>query len=367
MPQNVPHFFRIGRKEEQSLDFDPTVRTAIIGCGGLARNRVREILAGFRNTHIPVVCEPSDEAFERMATLFEESGRAVPVNVPDLSTMLDQHVDRLDAAYVVTPHALHFSQADACLKAGLDVLVEKPMVMNAEEARKLIETRDSTGRMLTVAFQGSLLPHVRKAAEMLRSGELGEVQSISGVIWQNWVGLAADSWRMRPELSGGGFVFDSGAHMLNTVSDLAGEDFADVWALLDYQGGPVEINAVIMGRLRSGVLVTIHACGNTAKSCASDIRVFCSKAALRTGAWGESLEILRQQPEDWHLKGQRRDQGWERVEVRDSRGVWEEFLSAREGVIVNPSPPELGLRMAILWDAIRESASQDGTPVRLKT
>ena len=66
---------------------------------------------------------------------------------------------------------------------------------------------------------------------MIRAGELGEVQSISGVIWQNWVGLSADSWRMRPELSGGGFVFDSGAHMLNTVSDLAGEDFADVWAL----------------------------------------------------------------------------------------------------------------------------------------
>lgn len=349
------------------MAFDPAVSAAIVGCGGLARHRVQEILAEFRSTSIPVVCEPSGEAFERMAALFEEAGRAVPVNVPDLASMLEEYGGQLDAAYVVTPHVLHFSQADACLKTGLDVLVEKPMVMNAEEARALIETRDSTGRTLTVAFQGSLLPHVRKASEMIRAGELGEVQGISGVIWQNWVGLSAGSWRMRPELSGGGFVFDSGAHMLNTVSDLAGEDFADVWALLDFQGGPVEINAVIMGRLRSGVLVTIHACGNTAKSCASDIRVFGSKAALRTGAWGESLEILRSQPDDWQEKGQRRDQGWEPVEVRESRGVWEEFLSAREGVMDNSSPPELGLRMALLWDAIRESASQDGAPVRLKS
>ena len=135
-----------------------------LGCGGLARHRAQGILADFRNTSIPVVCEPSGEAFERMAALFEEAGRSVPVNVPDLAAMLEDHADQLDAAYVVTPHVLHFSQADVCLKAGLDVLVEKPMVMNAEEARALIETRDSTGRTLTVAFQGSLLPHVRKAS-----------------------------------------------------------------------------------------------------------------------------------------------------------------------------------------------------------
>ena len=79
-------------------------------------------------------------------------------------------------------------------------------------------------------------------------------------------------------------MFDSGAHMLNTVSDLAGEDFTDVWALFENNGGPVDINAAIMGRLESGTLVTIHACGQTAPSCASDIRVFCTEAALRTGA-----------------------------------------------------------------------------------
>ncbi len=349
------------------MDFDPTVRAAIIGCGGLARGRIRRTLADFRNTHIEVVCEPSPEAYELTVELFEAAGRTTPPNIPDLERMLDEHAEELDVAYIVTPHALHCSQAKACLEAGLDVLVEKPMVMNAGEARELIETRDRTGRMLVVAFQGSLSPHVRKAVEILRSQELGPVQSISGVIWQDWGGKFGNSWRGNPEISGGGFVFDSGAHMLNTVSDLAGEDFTDVWALLENQGGPVEINAVIMGRLRSGALVTIHACGDTAPSCASDIRVFCSNAALRTGAWGESLEILRRQPSDWQQSGTSRDQGWEPVQVRDSRGVWEEFLSAREGLIVNPSPPELGLRMAHLWDAINESAARDGAPVRMQT
>jgi predicted dehydrogenase len=93
--------------------------------------------------------------------------------------MLAEYGDHLDAAFIVTPHAGHHDHARACLEAGLDVLLEKPMVMNADEARGLIETRDRTGRLLVVAFNGSLSPQIRTAARLLRSGELGELLSIS--------------------------------------------------------------------------------------------------------------------------------------------------------------------------------------------
>ena len=348
------------------VDRDPTVRAAIVGCGRAGRSRIRLMLTEFCNTHVTVVCEPSPEAYSETAELFKANRRAVPPNEPDLARLLDQYSNEIDVAFIVTPHALHCRQAKACLEAGLDVLVEKPMVMTAAEANDLIETRDRTGRLLVVAFQGSLSPYIRGAADMLRSGELGPIRTISGVIWQDWAGKFAGEWRQQPEVSGGGFVFDSGAHMLNTVADLAGEEFTDVWALFDNHGGPVEVTAVVMGRLKSGMLVTINACGDTAPSCASDIRVFCAKGALRTGAWGETLEVLRQMPADWQTTGNgSRDQGWEKVEVPESRGVWEEFLATRGGSISNPSPPELGLRMAHLWDAIKESAAQNGAPVRM--
>ena len=331
----------------------------------MARGSVRGILADFHNTSIGVVCEPSEESYRQTADIFQTAGREAPANVSDLERMLDAWAGSLDAVYIATPHVLHFSQARACLEAGLDVLVEKPMVMNSGEARALIETRDRTGRLLVVGFQGSLSPQVRRAVEMLRSGELGPVRSISGMLWQNWGDTFAEAWRSRPEISGGGFLFDTGAHMLNTVCDLAGEEFAVISAILDNKGGPVEINAAIMGRLRSGALVTIHACGDTTESCASDVRVFCSKAVLRTTVWGRSLEIMRRQPPDWRLTGSSLEEGWEPVDVRETRGVWEEFLSAREGLIDNPCPPELGLRMALIWDAIKQSAEQDGAPVRM--
>jgi predicted dehydrogenase len=259
----------------------------------------------------------------------------------------------LDAAFIVTPHVYHHDQAVACMEAGLDVLLEKPMVMNAAEAVSLIATRDRTGRLLVVAFPGSLSPQIRAAAAMLRSGELGRLWGISATVWQGWGPGTAGAWRQDPVISGGGFLFDTGAHMLNTTADLADEDFLEVAAWLDNNGRPVDTRGTVIARLASGAMVTMHACGEAIPSCASDVRVFCEKAILRTGIWGERLEMQR--------AGRKRMQ---KVKVPVSLGVWEQFLAVREGHMPNPCPPEVGLRMAKLWDAIKESASQGGKPVK---
>ena len=330
------------------------MKMTFIGCGGMAQGHIRRILAGFPQTEVPVVCEPSAVAYQQVIDIFTEADREPPANEPDLNQLLASYGDDLDAAFIITPHVFHHDQALACLERGLDVLLEKPMVMSAAEARSLIETRDRTGQTLVVAFQGSLSPQIRTAVSMLRSGILGPIHSINGTIWQNWVVYTDGTWRQQPDISGGGFLFDSGAHLLNTVSDLAGEDFVEVAAWLDNFERPVEIFGAIMGRLRSGALVTLHGCGHTVPSCASDIRVFCPKGMLRTGAWGKMLDIQYSE-----------SQGWQPVPVPPSLGVWEQFLAVRAGELENPSPPEVGLRMARLWDAIKASAAKNGQPVSI--
>jgi len=330
-------------------------RVAMIGCGGMARHHLRQILTHFADTTVPVICEPYAEAVTVTADLFTSLNRPVPHNEPDLEKLLVDYGDELDAAFIITPHAMHHDQAQACLGAGLDVLLEKPMVMNAAEAKSLMATRDRTGKHLVVAFQGSLSPEVRTAVSMLRSGTLGPILNINGLVWQSWNQFTVNTWRQQPMLSGGGFMFDTGAHLLNTVSDLAGEPFVEVAAWLDNRGQPVDILGVVIGRLASGTLVTLNACGDTVPSCASEVRVICSKAMLRTGVWGGFLKI------QYHEKD-----GWKKVPVPPSLGVWEQFQAVRAGRIENPSPPEVGLRMAYLWDAIRESAGQNGRPVCLE-
>lgn len=327
-------------------------RIAMIGCGGMARYHIREIMKQADGSEIAVMCEPSQDAYAASVQLYLDAGLEPPPNQPDLARLLGDYP--LDAAFIITPHAFHHDQTVACLEAGLDVLLEKPMVMNGAEAEDLISVQQRTGRLLVVAFPGSLSPRIRRAVAMLRSGEVGRLLSISATVWQDWGPNTVGTWRQVPALAGGGFLFDTGAHMLNTVVDLAGEEFAEVAAWLDDNGRPVETVGMVMGRLRSGAWVTMHACGEAIPSCASDVRVFCSEAILRTGIWGERLQIQRRGASQLRT-----------VKTPPSTGVWQQFQAVRRGETANPSPPEVGLRMARLYDAIKASAAQGGQPVRL--
>ncbi|RLT22998.1 MAG: gfo/Idh/MocA family oxidoreductase [Chloroflexi bacterium] len=329
------------------------VRTVMIGCGGMARHHIRNMVKMKDTTQISVVCEPSAQAYEDTAALFEEAGLPVPANQPDLAKLLSDHKGAIDAAFIITPHAYHHDQTTACLEAGIDVLLEKPMVMTGAEAESLIATRNRTGKLLVVAFPGSLSPNVRTAVNMLRNGNIGKIKTISGVVWQNWGVNTVNTWRQIPAIAGGGFLFDTGAHLLNTTVDLAGEDVAEVAAYLDNQGRAVETLGVVIARLKSGVLVSLHGCGEAMPSCHSDIRVFGDKGILYTGVWGEKLQV--------QYDG---DTPPATVETAASMGVWEQFLGVRQGA-ANPCPPEVGLRMARLWDAIQLSAAKGGSAVKI--
>ena len=171
-----------------------------------------------------------------------------------------------------------------------------------------------------VAFQGGLSPQIRYAAELIASGELGELLTVTGMIWQGWKGSTTGSWRQIPEIAGGGFLFDSGAHMMNSVCTLVGEDFETVAAWTDNRGTPVDINGVVMGRLQSGALVTLNGCGDCIPGLENEIFVNLTGGTIRTGVYGERLFIRR--------AGE--SEGAE-AELPKMRGAWEQFTQVRAG------------------------------------
>jgi predicted dehydrogenase len=330
------------------------VRVAMIGCGGFARHHLRRMLPLPDRPAMPVVCEPSPAAYAEFARLFEEAGLMPPPNQPDLDKLLREHAGQLDAAFIITPHAYHHDQVVACLEAGLDVLMEKPMTMNVREALSLIEARDRTGRVLMVAFPASLSARYRAAAEMRRSGDFGRLLGISATLWEGWAGPNTGTWRQKPEISGGGYLFDAGAHMVNAVAELAGEEFVECAAWLDNNGRPVETRAAVMCRTTSGALVTMHAMGEASRSVGADIHAFYSEATIHADAWGRRMEIQRQ--------GEKMPQP---LDLRDAPSAWEQFLAVRAGEMPNPGPAENGLRVVRLWEAITASAARGGAPVRV--
>jgi len=318
-------------------------RCIIVGVGGFARYHISAMLKMKNSTKIVGLIEPNQLSRQKAIELFEENKVKCP---PFYENVLDfiKSQETADAALICSPHKYHFDNAKDCMEAGMDVCIEKPMVMNASEAKKIISLRDRLKRLVVVAFPGSLSPAIKKAKEMIKRGEIGKVSAISAYVYQKWKTGTKGTWRQNPEISGGGFLFDTGSHMLNTVVDIVGEDIKKVKAIFDNCNAPVEINSSITAVSISGIMISMLAAGDSVH-CSSEIIICGDKGIMKTGIWGERLLIKREKDPDFSP-----------VKYEKSRGVWEQFLKVREGKINNPCPAEVGLRFAKLMDMIKESA-----------
>lgn len=323
--------------------------TVMIGCGGRAQYHLTNILKMRDSTKVEALVEPSKKMIKGTLDVFSKFNIPLPPVYPTLNKFLKSG-PKTQTAFIVTPHNMHFSQAKACLEAGMDVLLEKPMVMNEKEALALIETRDKTGQLLVVAFPGSLSPAIHKTKELITKNTIGQVVQITALIYQNWKDITGKGWRQVPRISGGGFLFDTGSHMINTVINILNDDVDTIFAIQDNKGTPVEICSAITAKTRKGILVNLTGAGCSI-GCNSEIFIFGTKGVIRTGAWGEKLEIRKEKEQDLSP-----------VKCPQSRGVWEEFLKVRSGKLKNPCPPEVGLQFARLMDMISAS-SVSGKPV----
>ncbi|WP_364744129.1 Gfo/Idh/MocA family protein [Arthrobacter sp. LAR12-1-1.1] len=118
----------------------------------------------------------------------------------------------VDIVYVATPHASHFTVAKAALEAGKHVLCEKPMTLNARDAAVLAGLARRKGLFLMEAVWSRFLPSVQRAAEIIASGELGEIRSI-----QADLGFPAPRHpeaRLWQRAAGGGALMDVGVYPL---------------------------------------------------------------------------------------------------------------------------------------------------------
>jgi predicted dehydrogenase len=326
------------------------ISVCIVGLGAMARVHLRSILASQERSEVTFVCEPSVDQYKAACNLFRESGAKIPPVYSDLRDAIEQNDRQIDVAVIASPHSLHLQHATLCLERGMDILIEKPMVLNSLEAKALINTRDRTGRLVVVAFPGPFTNKLAYAKEILAIGGMGQIVTISGTSWQNWYEYYNGTWRQDPDVSGGGFLFDTGSHMLNTVLHLSGQEIIEVCAWLDERLPGIEVAGTIIAKLQSGALVTINACGETA-GLGSEIVVCCEKGILKTGQWGEKLRIM-------HMG----DDTFTNVDLQPEISVWEQFLQIRNGIKTNPCPPEASLKLFLVWESILASSKKKATP-----
>lgn len=229
------------------------LRVAVIGCGGMGRGHLRAYRAS-GIAPVALVDIDSDQA-ERAAGEFGGTVYA------DYHRMLE--AEHCDAVSVCTPPAFHTDPCLAALAAGAAVLCEKPMAVTNEDCERLVAAAGESGRPLAVGFCHRYQPHVQRLKELAAGGRLGTVLMFHNRFAGHLKNVER-TWFSRPEIAGGGALFDTCVHSVDLFRHLTG-DVTAVRALTATTAtdlGPaleVEDTAVLTLRSQKGVLGVIEA------------------------------------------------------------------------------------------------------------
>ena len=323
------------------------IRIGIIGCGGMARHHGRMISQRVPDAEIVGLAEPNENNLARFIKDVFTDPTDEPATFADYRQMLAEI--ELDGVILVTPHNQHVQQAMDAIDRGLHVLIEKPMVIRTVDAQALIAHAAAHQRVVSVAFPGPFTCEFQYIRALIASGALGEISGVTGVCAQPWINAVRGTWRTVPEVSGGGNLYDSGAHMFNAMLYLTGCSAEQVFAHVQYKGEPVDIAGTISLRLSGGTLGSAFVSGD-ATIFEQGIYIQGTRGSIKTSIYGGTLEY-------W--------QDGERVKypvVPPTTSLQQNFVDCIRGRATTPSPAVLGLRQARLMDAIYESA-RTGLPV----
>jgi predicted dehydrogenase len=193
------------------------VRWGLIGCGDISEKRVAPALrqaAG--STLVAVARANADRAADFAA---RHGARRWHADWRDL--LRDPEVD---AVYVASPVRFHAEQAVAAAEAGKHVLCEKPMALGVPECARMVAAAREHGVRLGVAYYRHHYPAVRRMAEILASGEIGQPVLAQAEVFEMF-DVPPDhprAWFLRKAESGGGPMFDFGCHRIEVLLDLLG-------------------------------------------------------------------------------------------------------------------------------------------------
>ena len=191
---------------------DAPVTMTLIGCGGFARRyHVPALLEDVAVT-VAAIVDPAPHP----DTIAFAHRYGAPV-VSRLEELPDTRVP-LSCALVTTPHMLHTAHVDAALDRNLHVLVDKPFVMTAADAKRLALRADEQRRVNGVAYNRRFDPCCIRAREIVRDGGIGEVRFVQTV----QLGYERAGWFLVPDMGGGGPYTGRATHMADLVPWLLG-------------------------------------------------------------------------------------------------------------------------------------------------
>jgi predicted dehydrogenase len=240
----------------------------IIGAGGIGRHYINTFKKATGAT-VVAAADPTAKALDEVAKMDGSIARFA-----DYRKMLKSV--SLDGVVVGTPNKLHLQPTLHALAAGLHVIVEKPMAMNAADAKRMCDAARKAGRLLQIGFQQRFSPVAQMIRASVAAGKLGKILYVRCQALRR---RGIPSWGVfgRKDIQGGGPMIDIGVHILEMAHYIIGKpapvaatgacytylgnrkpEALTNWGPWDYKTYTVEDLAVGMIRFKTGATLVIE-------------------------------------------------------------------------------------------------------------
>lgn len=182
--------------------------------------------------------------------------------------------DAIQIVHICTPNDSHAELILRALAAGKSVYCDKPLCLTEDEARKIARAAEQSRQPHQITFHYRFVPAVMRARQLVAEGALGRVFHFRGAyLHSGYTDRARPmSWRLDADRSGGGAIYDLGAHIVDVLRWLVGE-FTSVNSWLETmiterptragsaETAPVSVDDIfiMMGRTAGGAIGTVEA------------------------------------------------------------------------------------------------------------
>lgn len=173
---------RAAKPAGRTIGANDRINVGVIGCGGRGTYVAKQFATAGekKNARIAMVCDVYQKRADQNADIHKVKGTL------DYREVLNN--TEIDAVIVATPDHWHAPIAIAAMEKGKDVYLEKPMCHTVEEAKMLVETVKSTGRVLQVGSQTTSGDQWAKAKKAIADGGIGKMLMSQGSYHRNSVG-----------------------------------------------------------------------------------------------------------------------------------------------------------------------------------
>lgn len=271
------------------------IKFVIVGCGRIAERHAEHIQ---KKGELVAVCDVVEAKAKKFSEMF-----GVPY-FTDFDHMLSKVL--CDVVSICSPNGLHFEHTIKSLKAGFNVLCEKPMALSVDDCGKMIDESLKQNRRLFIVKQNRFNPPVNAVKQAVESGKLGKILSVQlNCFWNRNAAYYENSWKGTANMDGGS-LYTQFSHFIDLLYWIVGDVKAASGLFGNYiHDGIIEFedSGVSILQFHNGAIGTVNYTINSfGKNMEGSLTIFGELGTVKIG--GQYLnELEYQNIKDFKIEG----------------------------------------------------------------